>query len=173
MLRAAADAPPGTGPEIFLPYLSGERTPFNDPHVRAGWLRLDHDTDPARLAASVLEGIAFGLADGLDALREAGSHVDELVMVGGGARSTAWGRIISSVLQARLIYIEGGDIGPALGAARLAQLGVEPGAAEDICRRPAITAVVEPDDDLHDLLSAKRRIYQAVSASVRATSGRH
>lgn len=166
VLQAAAHAPPGTGPEIFLPYLSGERTPFNDPHVRAGWLGLDNDSDPARLAAAVLEGVAFGLADGLDALREAGSRVDELVMVGGGARSTAWGTIISSVLQARLVYIEGGDIGPSLGAAKLAQLATLPGAAEEVCRRPTVTAVIEPDSNLSEILSKKRTVYQAASAAV-------
>ena len=167
MLRIAAAAAPGTGPELFLPYLSGERTPFNDPHVRAGWFGLDNDTDPARLAAAVLEGVAFGLADGLDALREAGSHVDELVMVGGGARSTAWGRIIASVLQVRLIYVEGGDIGPALGAAKLAQLGTGPGSAEEICGRPPVVAVAEPDADLQALLAQKRGRYQAASAAMR------
>ena len=163
VLQAAAHAPPGTGPEIFLPYLSGERTPFNDPHVRAGWLCLDNDTDRARLAAAVLEGITFGLADGLDALREAGSRVEELIMVGGGARSTAWGRIIASVLQTRLVYIEGGDIGPSLGAAKLAQLAIIPGVPEEVCRRPAVTAVIEPDVALCEILLKKRAVYQAAS----------
>lgn len=167
VLRIADGAAPGTGPEVFLPYLSGERTPFNDPHVRAGWFGLDNDTDPARLAAAVLEGVAFGLADGLDALREAGSHVDELVMVGGGARSTAWGRIIASVLQVRLIYVEGGDIGPALGAAKLAQLGIDPGSPEEICGRPRVIAVAEPDADLQAILAQKRGRYQAASAAIR------
>ena len=81
----AEQAGAGNGPELFLPYLSGERTPHNDPQVRGAFLHLDNDTEPNRLAQAVLEGVA--LADGLDVLREVGAEVGEVAVIGGGARS--------------------------------------------------------------------------------------
>jgi xylulokinase len=150
-----------SGPELFLPYLSGERTPHNDAHVRGCFLGLSHDTTPARLAAAVLEGVAFAHADGLDALREAGTQVGELTVIGGGARSRHWGRIIASALGVRLAYVEGGDVGPARGAARLAQLAVGDGDVASVCPRPSVTAVVEPDPALADTLAAKRHRFRA------------
>ncbi len=112
------------GPELFLPYLSGERTPHNDPHIRGAFLGLGNESGPAAIAAAVLEGVAFAHADGLDALREAGTQVEELRVIGGGARSRHWGNILAAVLNVRLVYLEGGEVGPALGAAKLAQIGV-------------------------------------------------
>ena len=85
----AEAAGPASGPEIFAPYLSGERTPHNDPHVRGAFLDLDYETNPSKLCAAVLEGVAFALSDGLDALREGGANVRELSVIGGGARSAA------------------------------------------------------------------------------------
>ncbi|MDE2043237.1 MAG: xylulokinase, partial [Alphaproteobacteria bacterium] len=122
LLRCAESAEADTVEELFLPYLSGERTPHNDPHVRGAWLRLDNETSPARLARAVLEGVAFAHADGLDALREAGTQVEELAVIGGGSQSLFWGRIFAAALNVRLAYLEGGDVGPALGAARLARM---------------------------------------------------
>src|SRR5262249_50427506 len=61
------------GPEIFLPYLSGERTPHNDPHARGVLFGINHDSDAAAVGEAVLEGVAFAFADGLDALLEAGA----------------------------------------------------------------------------------------------------
>ena len=76
---------------LFLPYLSGERTPHNDAQVRGSFHGLDFDTDAARLGYAVMEGVSFGLRDGLAALNAAGSQVTRLSLVGGGARS-AFGR---------------------------------------------------------------------------------
>ena len=75
LFARAEAAGPASGPELFLPYLSGERTPHNDPQVRGAFLQLDNDTTPERLAQAVLEGVAFALGDGLDALRDAGTEV--------------------------------------------------------------------------------------------------
>ena len=123
--RAEATGP-AKGAELFLPYLSGERTPHNDADVRGAFLNLDHDTDPGRLAQAVLEGVAFALADGLDALGDAGTRLSRLAVIGGGARSAYWGRILAAALGVELAYLEGGEVGPALGAARLAQLAGSP-----------------------------------------------
>lgn len=136
---------PAAGPEIFLPYLSGERTPHNDPTVRGAFLGLGHETTPGRLAQAVLEGVAFALADGLGALRAAGTRVTSLSMIGGGARSRYWGSILAAALDTELVYLDGGEVGPALGAARLAQLGLTGAVAAAVCARPPVAHVIEPD----------------------------
>ncbi len=149
------------GPELFLPYLSGERTPHNDPHVRGAFLALDNETDPAKLASAVLEGVAFALADGVDALREAGTSIDALSVIGGGARSRYWGQIIAAAIGARLVYLEGGEVGPAMGAARLAQAAIENVDPIDVCIAPAVSDVIEPDAKLAAMLAPKLARFRA------------
>jgi len=156
--RAEATGP-ASGPELFLPYLSGERTPHNDAEVRAGFLRLDNDTTPARLAQAVLEGVAFALADGLDALRGAGSDVQSLAVIGGGARSRYWGETIAAALGVELVYLRGGEVGPAMGAARLAQLAVDGGSPADVCATPPVAYRISPDLDVAARLAPKRRAF--------------
>jgi len=150
------------GPELFLPYLSGERTPHNDPHVRAALLGMGNETTTARIAAAVLEGVAFAHADGIDALREAGTVITELAVIGGGSRSLHWGHILASVLGVRLRYLEGGEVGPALGAAHLARMGVTGAGAAEVCLRPPVRATIDPDPALAERLAPKRhRFVQA------------
>ncbi|HVF93609.1 MAG TPA: xylulokinase [Sphingomonas sp.] len=155
LFERAEQVGPASGPELFLPYLSGERTPHNDPQVRGAFLGLDNDSDAPRLAQAVLEGVAFALADGVDALRDAGTTVDRLAVIGGGARSGYWGRIIAAAIGAELIYLEGGEVGPALGAARLAQLAVDGGDPASVCAAPPIARTLTPEPDLVDRLAPK------------------
>ena len=156
-----------SGPELFLPYLSGERTPHNDPHVRGAFLGLDHDSDPGRMAAAVLEGVAFAHADGLAALRDAGTRVDALSVIGGGARSRFWGSILAAALDVRLEYLDGGEAGPALGAARLAQMAATGAPAAQICSRPPVTATIAPDPGLAAALSRKWERFRAAYSALR------
>jgi len=158
--RAEA-AGPATGPELFLPYLSGERTPHNDAQVRGAFLHLDHDTSPDRLAQAVLEGVAFALADGLDVLREAGTEVTELAVIGGGARSRYWGETIAAAMRVPLVYLQGGEVGPALGGARLAQLAVDGGTPAEVCIAPPVAHVIQPDAALADRLAPKQAAFRA------------
>lgn len=157
----AEQAGPASGAELFLPYLSGERTPHNNPHVRGAWLGLDNETTPSRLAAAVLEGVAFAHADGLLALRDAGTEVSRLSVIGGGARSRTWGTILSAALEAELDYLDGGEVGPALGAAKLAWMGVTGEDAATACTRPPVAASVAPDRDLTDRLAPKLSRFRA------------
>ena len=161
ILAMAEQAGPAAGPELFLPYLSGERTPHNDPHVRGAFLGLGHETDPGRMAAAVLEGVAFAHADGLAALREAGTKISALSVIGGGARSGYWGRIIAASLGVSLVYLEGGEVGPALGAARLAQVAVTGASVAEVCTRPPVSHVIEPDAELAEALAPKLARFRA------------
>jgi xylulokinase len=145
------------GPEIFLPYLSGERTPHNDPQARGVLFGLTHDSDAAAIGQAVLEGVAFGFADGLEALVEAGATVGPISVIGGGARSAWWGRVLAAVLGRPLVYRDASDVGPAYGAARLARLAVTGEAVADVCTPPPVRAVAEPDPNDAERLAGKRR----------------
>lgn len=149
----------------FLPYLSGERTPHNDPEACGVLHGISHDTGPSEIAQAVLEGVAFGLADGLDALTSAGLDVDALSVIGGGSRSNYWGRLIAAALGKTLLYRESSDTGPALGAARLAALSAGGKPVDEILCKPAIQAEVQPDPDLVEVCQARRepfsKLYQA------------
>lgn len=166
-IALAAQNEAGSGRELFLPYLSGERTPHNDPQARGAFLGMDNDTDAPRLAAAVLEGVAFALADGLDALRESGTTVASLAVIGGGARSRFWGETLAAALDTRLVYLEGGEVGPALGAARLAQMAVTGADPADVCVAPPVRDAIEPDAALRDRLAPKRARFRTAYPLVR------
>lgn len=120
---------------IFLPYLSGERTPHNDPWAQGAFSHLTHDVDRAQLGYAVIEGVTFGLMDGLQVLYEAGTELTQCSLVGGGARSAEWAQLIANVLNIPIVTHEGGEAGGALGAARLAWLAVG-GDEKEVCTKP-------------------------------------
>ncbi|MBK3778607.1 xylulokinase, partial [Azospirillum brasilense] len=138
LLREAEAYGGDPGPLVFLPYLSGERTPHNDPQAKGVVFGLTHDTDRGALARAVLEGVAFAFADGLDALEEAGGRIDRFLVIGGGARSALWGRILASALGRPLDYPAGGEGGPAFRAARLARLAGADGGPGTRGRPPGV-----------------------------------
>lgn len=132
----------------FLPYLSGERTPHNDPSLRAGFRGLSSATDRAAMTRAVLEGVAYTFADNFDALRQAGSDPQSLLVLGGGARSDYWLKVIATVLDMPLLKPAGGDFGAAFGAARLGLLAESGAAPETVCTMPPIAGEVAPDKTL-------------------------
>jgi xylulokinase len=160
--------------EVFLPYLSGERTPHNDPHAKGVLYGLTQDSGPAAVAQAVLEGVAFAFRDGLDALLTTGAQLDSITVIGGGARSAYWGKLLASVLRRALTYRDGGTVGPAYGAARLARMAIEKARVEDICTPPPILQVIEPDDLWSDVyarkLPAYRRLYQNLKSTFHESS---
>jgi len=125
-------------PTLFLPYLSGERTPHNDPRAVGQFHGLTSATDLDDLVLAVLEGVAYSFCDGLDALRAAGGAPRELDLIGGGARSRFWRQLLADALELPLVYRAGGEVGPALGAARLAAIGAAGGDAEAAIRRVCV-----------------------------------
>jgi len=129
---------------LFLPYLSGERTPHADPAATASFLGMTHATTRDDLSYAVVEGVAFIFADGLQALREAGSEPARLLAIGGGARSDTWLQMLADVLAGPVDRPAGAEVGPALGAARLALMSV--GYARDVVvTPPPIARTFEPD----------------------------
>lgn len=152
------------GSEIFLPYLSGERTPHNDPHARGLLMGLDHDSDAAAIGQAVLEGVAFAFADGMDALEVGGGKVGDINVIGGGARSAYWGRILAGALERRLVYRRDSAVGPAYGAAKLALVGVT-GADPDVaCAPPPVLFTIDPQpEDVARLRHNRARFREAYS----------
>ncbi|WP_371193785.1 xylulokinase [Glaciecola sp. SC05] len=106
----------------FLPYLSGERTPHNNPVAKGMFFGLRHTTTKLHMLYAVLEGVSFAFADGVDALHGSGTKASEVSLIGGGAKSPFWRQMLADVLNLTMVYRTGGDVGPALGAARLAQI---------------------------------------------------
>ncbi|QNT77386.1 xylulokinase [Entomobacter blattae] len=129
---------------LFLPYLSGERTPHNDALASGSFYGLRHETKRANLGYAVLEGVAFGLADGLLALKQAGSNAQECSLIGGGAKSSIWAQILSDILDIPILTHKESAAGGALGAARLGWLACG-GVEDDVCIKPAISQRYEPD----------------------------
>lgn len=123
---------------LFLPYLSGERTPHNNAHAKAGFLGLTHTHGAAALGYAVLEGVGFGLKDGFLALgQEAGQN--SLLLVGGGSRSLLWNQMLADILETSLSCAEGSEQAGAVGAARLAWMA--DGAEKDVvCPAPILKA---------------------------------
>jgi len=152
---------------LFLPYLSGERTPHADPGATASLLGMTHTTGRDDLAYAVIEGVVFSFADGLAALREAGTQVGRLLAIGGGARSDTWLQLMADALQLGIDRPAGAEVGPALGAARLAQLahGAD---ADDVLSAPPIAVRFEPDAARGALLQPRLRRYREAYAPTRA-----
>jgi xylulokinase len=157
------------GAPFFLPYLSGERTPHNDPNARGVLFGMNAETVGADLAVAVLEGVAFAFADGMDVLLERGGVIGEISVTGGGARFSYWGQLLAAALNRPLTYRLGGEIGAAMGAARLARLAVSGESPEAVCVPPPVAQVIEPDSDLSALLAERRGIFLRLYRDLKET----
>jgi len=92
-----------------------------------------------------------------------------LVAIGGGARSRLWLEILANVLGRPLLRVRGGEVGPALGAARLARLAVGDGNVDEVCREPAIEDAVEPQPHRVERYAETLEEFRALYANIRAT----
>jgi xylulokinase len=141
---------------IFLPYLSGERSPHSNPYAQGVFFGITHDTSRAQLTQAVLEGVAFNFAQGQNAMLASGTHINEVAVVGGGARSTYWGSVLATALQQPLTYYKDREVGAALGAARLAYLAVNTVDASHAFAKPEIEFIIEPEANFVEAFAAKQ-----------------
>jgi xylulokinase len=141
---------------VFTPYLSGERTPHDDPALTATFSGLTHTTGRAALVQSVMEGVALALADGHDALLASGAIIAAVTLTGGGARSSLWARLIAAAIGLPLKAQSDAQSGPALGAARLARRGV----GGPLIASAGSSAPVVVDPTLREQLAAKRVLFR-------------
>ncbi|MGG7449055.1 xylulokinase [Kosakonia oryzendophytica] len=126
LISAAEQADDNAGDLWFLPYLSGERTPHNNPQAKGVFFGLTHQHGQGELARAVLEGVGYALADGMDVVHSCGVAPQSITLIGGGARSAWWRQMLANISGLQLDYRTGGDVGPALGAAKLAQIAINP-----------------------------------------------
>jgi xylulokinase len=120
----ADDSPPGADVLLFLPYLTGERTPHPDPLARGGFIGLTVRHTLRHLTRAVLEGVSYGLRDSFELMKTAGlSDISQVRVTGGGTRSPLWLQILADILNVELVTVSSEE-GVAFGAALLAATGV-------------------------------------------------
>ncbi len=159
LVDALGERPTGPSSILFLPYLSGERTPHNDVAIRGAFVGLDQADGRRELTQAVLEGVAFAFKDCLDVLTMPLADPRRLIAVGGGSRSRYWLSVIATVLGLPIAVPEDGDFGAAFGAARLGLVAAEDADPFAVCAPPAIREVIEPIAELSEAYGAAHAAY--------------
>ncbi|MCA0433714.1 MAG: xylulokinase [Proteobacteria bacterium] len=145
LTRALGPKLKGPAPALFLPYLSGERSPVGDAQIRGAMLRLGHETDRKVLTHAVLDAVAFAFRDNLEALRAGGTRISRLMAVGGGTRSELWLRIMATVLGVPIDLPAAGDVGGAFGAARMGLVAATKADYRSVFTKPKIAKTIQPE----------------------------
>lgn len=123
LLKPVADVPAGADGLLFLPYLTGERTPHPDPLARGAFVGLTVRHSFPYLTRAVLEGVSFGLRDSFELMKGAGlANISQVRVTGGGARNPLWRQILADVFGAEIVTVNTAE-GAAYGAALLAATG--------------------------------------------------
>jgi xylulokinase len=156
---------------LFLPYLTGERTPYPDPLARGAFVGLTVRHALPHLTRAVLEGVAFGLRDSFELMGQAGlAGVRQVRVSGGGARSALWRQILADVLQVELVTVNTNE-GAAYGAALLAGVGagVWPEVAAACAATVAVTGQVSPSAAQSERYQGLYTHYRALYPALRPT----
>jgi xylulokinase len=142
----ASTVPAGADGLLFLPYLSGERTPHPDPYARGAFIGLTLRHRKAHMVRSVLEGVTYGMRDSLELMRELGIQSQRIVASGGGASSKLWRQMMADVFETEIVLVNATE-GAAYGGALLS--AVSTGAFKDVREAAAccisITGKADPD----------------------------
>ncbi len=168
LVAAAAEVPPGSDGLLFLPYLTGERSPYPDPRARGAFVGLTVTHDRRHLTRAVLEGVAFGLRDGLDLMTAAGMPAPAQIRAsGGGTASPLWRQILADVLAVEIATVDTTE-GAAYGAGLLAAVGAgwygSVGAAAEANVHASPVASPGPDVDRYaEAHASYRELYPALA----------
>ena len=155
---------------LFLPYLSGDRTPHNDADAQGVLFGLTHDDDAASIGYAVIEGVSFSLLDGWLGLAPGRGRVTALSLIGGGSRSVLWAQLLASLLGVAMRTHPDGAAGGAVGAARLAWLA-DGGDEGDVCRVPKISAEFTREPVEASLLLSRHERFRALYPALRGQFG--
>ena len=161
------ETPSGPGKAMFLPYLSGERTPHNDASIRGAFVGLGHESGRAAMTQAVVEGVAFALRDNLEALRAAGTELTRVTAIGGGSRSRFWLKTIANTLGLSVDIPADGDFGAAFGAARLGLIAAEKADPLAVCTPPATAETIEPAPALASIYSEAHARFRALYPAIK------
>ncbi|MGC4026784.1 MAG: xylulokinase [Mesorhizobium sp.] len=157
------------GGVTFLPYLSGERTPYNDAAIRGVFTGLAHQSDRAALTQAVLEGVSFAFRDSLEALHKAGTELAHVTAIGGGSRSRYWLKSVATALNLPVDVPADGDFGAAFGAARLGLIAAENADPATVLTPPRTAETIEPVGELsaayHDAYQRYVALYPAIKGA--------
>lgn len=166
LMAVAERSQPGSRGVLFLPHLSGERSPHLDPDARGAWVNLSLAHTQADLVRAVLEGVAFGLKAALEVVNEL-SPVQQLLATGGGARSPLWLQILADILQTELVAPKTEE-GAAYGAAILAMVGIGAYADLDSALKliPHATQSITPHS--HEVYDTSFQRYKALYEALKA-----
>jgi xylulokinase len=169
----AARAPAGSEGLIFLPYLTGERTPYPDPNARGVFMGLTLRHDKAHLCRAVLEGVAYGLRDSLELMVELGLEIRQIRASGGGARSDLWRQILADVFDTELVVINVTE-GAAYGAALLAGVGAGVyGSVDEACGQTIrVVRRTEPDPEKAARYDQFYPVYRSLYAALKPSFDR-
>lgn len=171
LLAPAKDVEPGSDGLLYLPYLTGERTPHPDPLARGAFVGLTVRHGKAHMTRALLEGVAFGLRDSFQLMKEAGlPTVDQVRVAGGGARSALWRQILADVLDSELVTVNTSE-GAAYGAAILAAVGAGawadvPSACADLIR---ITGSTPPNAEAAERYEEFYPLYRDLYGALKPT----
>ena len=167
-LLAEAEATEPEDDLMFLPYLCGERTPHNDPHVRGAFSGIGQATTRAGLTRAVLEGIAYAFGDAAQALADTPPKTP--AVIGGGARGDLMVQTLADVLNIDLLRHSDVPTGPALGAARLAALADGAMELTDLKLTAEPERVFSPDPERHQRHQRRMKRFSELYASASAAA---
>ncbi len=168
LLKEAEDVEDTESKLTFLPYLMGERTPYADPDAKGAFVGMSMNTQRGHMTKAVLEGVSFGLRDSLEILKDMKIPVDEIRVIGGGAKSTLWKQILADVFGMEIREINTNQ-GGALGAAILAAVGG--GHFKDVpegCRKMIrVVNTIKPQEDEVKRYNLKYPDYKALYGALK------
>lgn len=169
MTEAAAAVPAGAEGLLFLPYLTGERTPHLDPFARGAFVGLTARHSSAHMARAVMEGVVFSMRDGLEIMRSLGLPIGQIRATGGGGRSPLWRQMQADIYGAEVVTLRAEE-GPAYGAALLAGVGAGVFASVDEATRQTVvvSSVTRPVAAAQHRYEKVYRLYASLYAQLRS-----
>lgn len=170
ILEEAEKIPAGSEGLIFLPYLMGERTPYSDANAKGCFIGLSITHTRAHMTRAILEGVAFGLKDSLELVKELNIPINEVRVSGGGAKSRLWRQILADVFEARIDMINSVD-GPSYGAAILASVaGKSFNSVNEACSKLIkVTESVSPNLENYDIYEKQYKVYNGLYGILKET----
>jgi xylulokinase len=170
LVNQAAVVRPGSEGLLFLPYLTGERTPYPDPNARGAFVGLTLRHDKGHMVRAVLEGVSFGLRDSLELIRGLGVPIDQVRASGGGARSDLWRQIQADVFNTELVMINITE-GAAFGAALLAGVGagVYSSVQEGVSTAIRVTSRTTPQQEAVEIYRRLYPLYRGLYGALKPT----